>query len=160
MLYASKSQFDKKAEKVMKTALRYKAIKSADEVEAILCANIQQDKNNYILCTNDSIICGLSKLATIVRTDTFLHSTISSISQSGGRNVITIVVGGGQSVDIKVMCEPEEARTFITYVSERTKEKPTGLSTADEIKKYKELLDIGAITEDEYQAKKKQLLGL
>lgn len=34
------------------------------------------------------------------------------------------------------------------------------VSTADEIKKFKELLDIGAITQDEYDAKKKQLLGL
>lgn len=31
---------------------------------------------------------------------------------------------------------------------------------ADEIKKYKELLDMGAITEEEFAAKKKQLLGL
>lgn len=33
-------------------------------------------------------------------------------------------------------------------------------STADEIKKFKELLDCGAITEEEYQAKKTQLLKL
>lgn len=34
------------------------------------------------------------------------------------------------------------------------------VSTADEIKKYKELLDMGAITQDEFDQKKKQLLGL
>ena len=33
-------------------------------------------------------------------------------------------------------------------------------SAADEIKKFKELLDSGIITEDEFNAKKKQLLGL
>lgn len=33
-------------------------------------------------------------------------------------------------------------------------------SNADELKKYKELLDSGAITQDEYDAKKKQLLDL
>jgi hypothetical protein len=33
-------------------------------------------------------------------------------------------------------------------------------STADEIRKYKELWDDGIITEEEFQAKKKQLLGL
>ncbi len=32
--------------------------------------------------------------------------------------------------------------------------------TAEELKKYKELLDSGAITQDEFSAKKKQLLGL
>lgn len=33
-------------------------------------------------------------------------------------------------------------------------------SDADEIAKYKALLDSGAITQEEYEAKKKQLLGL
>ncbi len=34
------------------------------------------------------------------------------------------------------------------------------ISIADEIKGFKELLDMGAITQDEFDAKKKQLLGL
>lgn len=34
------------------------------------------------------------------------------------------------------------------------------LSSADEIKKFKELFDLGIITEEEYEMKKKQLLGL
>ena len=37
-------------------------------------------------------------------------------------------------------------------------QKPT--SNADELKKYKELLDSGVITQEEFDAKKKQLLGL
>ena len=36
----------------------------------------------------------------------------------------------------------------------------TNISAADEIKKFKELLDAGIITEDEFNAKKKQLLGI
>lgn len=34
------------------------------------------------------------------------------------------------------------------------------LSPADELKKYKELLDMGAITQEEYDTKKKELLNL
>lgn len=34
------------------------------------------------------------------------------------------------------------------------------LSGADELKKFKELLDEGVITEEEFQSKKKQLLGI
>ena len=37
---------------------------------------------------------------------------------------------------------------------------PVASSNADEIKKYKELLDAGIITQEEFDAKKKQLLGL
>ena len=33
-------------------------------------------------------------------------------------------------------------------------------SAADELKKFKELLDMGVITQEEFDAKKKQLLGL
>jgi len=40
---------------------------------------------------------------------------------------------------------------------ENSKEK---LSVADEIKKFKELLDMGAITQDEFEQKKKELLNL
>ncbi len=36
----------------------------------------------------------------------------------------------------------------------------TAVSIADEIKKFKELLDMGVISEEEFAAKKKQLLGL
>lgn len=45
---------------------------------------------------------------------------------------------------------------------EDTKEISSGavISPADEIKKFKELLDIGAISQEEFDAKKKQLLGL
>ena len=34
------------------------------------------------------------------------------------------------------------------------------ISNADELKKYKELLDSGAITQEEYDKKKKELLNL
>ena len=37
---------------------------------------------------------------------------------------------------------------------------PTGSSAIEEIKQYKELLDAGIITEEEFAAKKRQLLGL
>lgn len=39
-------------------------------------------------------------------------------------------------------------------------EKASTVSSADEIKKFKELLDLGIITQEEFDAKKKQLLGL
>ena len=46
--------------------------------------------------------------------------------------------------------EPENTSTIVQ----------TALSPAEELKKYKELLDMGIITQDEFDAKKKQLLGL
>lgn len=49
----------------------------------------------------------------------------------------------------QLICDKQEDNTNTTSVS-----------TADEVKKYKELLDAGAITEEEFNKKKKQLLNL
>lgn len=49
----------------------------------------------------------------------------------------------------------KEGETPTNYSIPQPKNDP-----AEEIKKYKELLDSGAITEEEYDAKKKQLLDL
>ncbi len=53
-----------------------------------------------------------------------------------------------------VEVEPVEAETESSSVH------PVGFSGADEILKYKELMDDGIITQEEFDAKKKQLLGL
>lgn len=47
-----------------------------------------------------------------------------------------------------------------TPVAEEPTQPQANIGVADEIKKYKDLLDSGAITEEEFDAKKKQLLGL
>ena len=39
-------------------------------------------------------------------------------------------------------------------------ENNSNISAADEIKKFKELLDSGVISQEEFDVKKKQLLGL
>lgn len=60
----------------------------------------------------------------------------------------------------------DEIYLYISNKLEKRKKTATNasvsneFSAADEIMKYKELFDAGAITEDEYDAKKKQLLGL
>ena len=64
--------------------------------------------------------------------------------------------------------ELENARTIYNYIEERRHDLSSRqgahviqqLSSADEIKKFKELLDLGIITQEEFDAKKKQLLGL
>lgn len=43
---------------------------------------------------------------------------------------------------------------------EETLSLPSDTTPADELKKYKDLLDAGAITEDEFNEKKNQLLGI
>ena len=52
------------------------------------------------------------------------------------------------------------ARQMQSYIANYSVQQPQGASSADEIKKFKELLDMGVITQEEFDAKKHQLLGL
>lgn len=59
-----------------------------------------------------------------------------------------------KSTNIKEIFENE------VVVEKPNKNMTATISAADEIKKFKELLDCGIITQEEFDAKKKQLLGL
>ena len=55
------------------------------------------------------------------------------------------------------------ARLIQKYIAEYGKsqpEAPAQLSSADELRKYKSLLDDGIISQEEFESKKKQLLGI
>lgn len=77
-------------------------------------------------------------------------------------NISTAVIDNEQNVVI----DNKENKTEIAITEqknptkEETIESKATLGVADEIKKYKELLDSGAITQEEFEQKKKQLLNL
>jgi len=55
------------------------------------------------------------------------------------------------------------AQEIVNYIEEKRSNsttQPQVVSNADELKKYKDLLDSGVITQEEFDTKKKQLLGL
>ena len=59
----------------------------------------------------------------------------------------------------------EEARKIVDFIENKRAQLRNGggtapLSSADELKKYKDLLDSGVLTQEEFDAKKAQLLGL
>lgn len=53
-----------------------------------------------------------------------------------------------------------EAAELIGDVIQQYKSAPDPISVTDELKKFKELLDMGAISQEEFEAKKRQLLSL
>ncbi|MBE6806625.1 MAG: SHOCT domain-containing protein [Ruminococcaceae bacterium] len=62
------------------------------------------------------------------------------------------------SVINKLLIERQQNKQKEVYVPVTQPSSQT--SAADELKKYKDLLDAGIITQEEFDAKKKQLLGL
>ena len=91
---------------------------------------------------------------------------ISAVATSATFNVICVATSAGQIKFYLVSNYSEIHHELSVLISARQKEPATVInpmkteSGADEIKKYKELLDQGIITQEEFDAKKKQLLGL
>lgn len=99
-------------------------------------------------------------------------AVMSAIGAVGGNRMD--VYANGQKVDSSLgkivdytrcpKCNSQDLRELSKeeWDSEKNTQisQASNLSTADEIKKYKDLLDLGVITQDEFDQKKKQLLGL
>lgn len=85
----------------------------------------------------------------------FVNGDITSVNQIG----VTCSVKNITGQEIYNICKStfEEAKRKLSQPTVNT---PIPTSTADEILKYKNLLDMGAITQEEFETKKKQLLGL
>ena len=63
------------------------------------------------------------------------------------------------STDVKALSKEEWEAEKAKQEQITSTSAPT-ISAADELKKFKELLDSGIISQEEFDAKKKQLLGL
>lgn len=83
-------------------------------------------------------------------------------SAMSDENTISLLAGDERII--------QQAKEVVEFINQKIREVKAGTkaattviqqtSAADELKKFKELLDLGIITQDEFNAKKKQLLGL
>ena len=80
----------------------------------------------------------------LITTETKKSSILYQTCEKQAQEIISL---------FQVMCEQNKSANIATT-------QPQEISSADEIKKYKELLDSGIITQEEFDLKKKQLLGL
>ena len=112
-------------------------------------------------------LVGIFKISTITQ---FVElKNVNSISESYsavGGSVIIEILGDDWSLQVESREAAGTIRNNIWQAIEKAKnnnvEKVTinTASSADEILKFKNLLDMGIITQEEFDAKKKQLLGL
>lgn len=93
--------------------------------------------------------------------------SVSAVATISALKGITVGTSSGK-ISFMLMKNQGEIHSLISkLLLERQKEdksktetQESNFTNADEIKKYKELLENGAITQEEFEAKKKQLLGL
>ena len=87
---------------------------------------------------------------------------------AGGMTSTSSQYSGENAIQFSGKKNNEEAEIIVSFIRkqvEEIKNAPAGggvqqISTADELKKYKELLDLGVLTQEEFDVKKKQFLGL
>jgi hypothetical protein len=90
------------------------------------------------------------KIAQVVVRNGALAATLELVNIGGSDNITLTGVNKKEAAKAKTLIESK-----INPIPGRTP-----INAADEIKKFKELLDSGAITQEEFDAKKKQLLGI
>ena len=103
----------------------------------------------------DSVLCKLSKK----KTKEFGFEDISNVTTD--RKTLKLI-GTGIKFKITNLKNAEELKSVIMERKKILRDKPDNANAgnADELKKYKDLLDSGVISQEEFDAKKKQLLGL
>ena len=124
----------------------------------------------HVYCYNQSDIAANNAL----KTNAKLNNTISVFTAFSDLTTAAVSSGNADNAQSRIVdfnkcpkCNSSNIRAFTdeewekekTSISTQTTNN-TIVSSADELKKYKELLDSGVISQDEFDAKKKQLLGL
>ncbi len=72
-----------------------------------------------------------------------------------------IVTTGSKKYKFWLLDDKDKIVSYISkQIGKKTASTTNAVSVPDDLKKYKELLDTGVITQEEFDAKKKQLLGL
>ena len=92
---------------------------------------------------------------------------IQQVSGVGTRRFNSITIGSSSGrISFSFVDNKEEVTNAISRLinspkaqTDQVVQQAVSGSIADELKKYKDLLDTGAISEEEYQTKKKELLG-
>lgn len=118
--------------------------------------------SSYALTVSDKRIYGKTSFGK--RVDLPVDS-VSAVSTSMLKGIAVATASG--KIVFKLIKNRDEIHSEISnlIISRQTKPEtvatePTIPTATDELKKYKELLDMGAITQEEFDAKKKELLGL
>lgn len=121
-------------------------------------------KSGIFIATNTRIVFYAKKLFGYEMED-FPYSNISSMEhgKKGSGRYITFFASGNK---VHMKWIPQDGfDNFLNFVKSNIGKKGSAApvakeSSSDEIRKFKELLDDGIITEEEFDAKKKQLLGI
>lgn len=118
----------------------------------IFCYTMDDLRRNVANAKSAQRSATMGVLNAIGGTELGMHANISASDRYLDRIVDYSKCPSCHSSNVSLIKDGEETASPVV---------PTAaISAADELKKFKELLDMGVITQEEFDAKKKQLLGL
>lgn len=147
--------YNEEREKVAKAEIR----KRCNVCGHIFCYNQDDIKKNMDNAKN-AVWSGIGQIAGGLSG----AYTASAVNHTNAQNSLNKIVDFNRcpqcnSTDLAIISD-EEFENMKAQNQATQQPASTTVSAADELKKFKELLDIGAITQEEFDAKKKELLGL
>lgn len=128
------------------------------EFRCLLCADSSLMLQELILCTDQAVFYRPRLSSGLNRYD-FSSITAVTIEVVNAYPSVCLTISNGETSRLYVATK--EAAKMADYIKDNlSRSIPGSSSAAAEILKYKGLLDCGAITAAEFEAKKKQLLGI
>lgn len=162
-LYAGDRLGEKAAKQMIKRAVIMNGIKEGSPVCAVLAAAAFPNTQNYAVLT-DTDLGYLETNGATFRANRFPLDTITSINTSGVGKLasnIFLSVGGAGLVELDVKAIMQETDAFCDMIRERMKKDnaPASVSSADEIMKFKQLLDEGLSVKRSLKIRKSSCYG-
>lgn len=155
-------------QKAIKFLSKLKLLDNSDIVKAVVGKTMMGTIYEALIITDKRIVFFSKDFGYKQGRASYPLSSISGISLESGKMYsqhLCLHIGGADKVIIPFEMKPEDLNQLYNCLLSTTERKKQNepistISEADEILKYKKLLDTGAITQEEYDAKKKQLLSL
>lgn len=148
---------NKAAKKVIRIIMRFKII-PIEEIECLYISTVAPATQDFVVCTKNEV---LYRKALTIAPARFEYSSITTVTIESrfASPCVVLTIGQGEKVILHVISN--NATPLSEFIKNKMQSPSSPQSPlADEIRKYKELLDIGAITQSEFNAKKKQLLSI
>ena len=151
--------FTNNTNSTLKVFENYLTIKHSGVLNTLSKSGLKGEKRIHY----SSILAIECKKATTISAG-YLQFSIAGADRAGGLNS----AAGDENSILFDAGKNNLVQQIVDYIEKRRQELSTpttaqiiqASSPADELKKFKELLDMGIITQEEFDAKKKQLLGL
>ena len=121
----------------------------------IITILVNREAKKEVIVYENSVVCKTNRK----KSKQLMFEDIKNIGY--GKNSLNII-GIGTNFKISNLTNAESVKNVIIDKKNNVQNhiNNANMSAADELKKYKELLDSGVISQPEFEAKKKQILGL